>query len=205
MPDTLIPGPGDSPQDAALIRIRPFTRDDLDTVIELWSGYVTEGFAGNFAGPDGEPDAGVEYLVSLDRWGPGIAMPMLPGAARPYMPKEPSYEIRRHLTAMIGNPAFRCLVAEVQEIVAGFVTYSIRALPSPGERAGSIDELYVDPVARRAGIGRALVAAATTDLRAESVGAFQALVPNGKHYYAARKLFTRMGWGRDMVAFGHYE
>jgi len=190
------------PDDEPLLRILPLLRADLGEVLDLWSGYVTEGFDGNFAA---DATDGLAHQVSLDRWGPGIAMPMLPGAARPHMPTEPSYEVARQLAAMIGNPLYRCLVASVAGSIVGFVAYSIRPLPSADERSGSVDELFVDPIARRAGIGRALVDAAVADLRSENVGVFHALVPKGKLYYPARRLFARLGWERDLVAFGRYD
>lgn len=195
------------PDEDPLLRIQPLVRADLAQVLDLWSSYVTEGFDGNFAAADADADAadGLAHQVSLDRWGPGIAMPMLPGAARPHMPKEPSYEVARQLTAMIGNPLHRCLIARVAGSIVGFVAYSIRPLASADERSGSVDELFVDPIARRAGIGRALVHAAIGDLRSQNVGVFHALVPKGKRYYPARRLFARLGWERDLVAFGQYD
>lgn len=195
-------GPGEY---GTLLRIRPLTEASTGAVLDLWGEYVTEGFDGNFTARDPDAPPGLADHVSLDRWGPGIAMPMLPGAPRPHMPREPSYEVAQQVTAMVGNPRCRCLTAELAGVIVGFVAYSIRPLAAASERTGSIDELFVTPAARRAGIGAALAEAAAGDLRQEGIGVFHALVPKGQRYAPARRLFGRLGWERDLVAFGRYE
>jgi GNAT superfamily N-acetyltransferase len=194
---------------ADLLTIRPLAEPDVTAVCGLWSGYVTEGFADNFAGSlaDGgaAPDGGLEQHVSLDRWGPGVSMPMLPGALTPHMPKEPSYAVAEQVAAMVGNPRYRCHVAELTGVLVGFVSFSVRPLASGDEQVAAIEDLFVDPLARRAGIGTALVRSALALLRGERVGVFHALVPRNPRYAGARRLFSALGWEQDMIAFGLYD
>ncbi|MGI8450466.1 MAG: GNAT family N-acetyltransferase [Streptosporangiaceae bacterium] len=205
-PPAASPGPaGLQAAIGELLRIRPLDDPDVGAVLDLWGCYVSEGFIDNF--PDQDAAAGdlVEEHLSLDRWGPGIAMPMLPGAPAPHMPKEPSYAVARQLTAMVGHPLCRCLVAEVAAVIVGFVTYSIRPLATMDERVASIEDLFIDPAARRAGIGTALLRSAVDDLRREHVGVFHALAPVSQRYAGARALFASLGWQQDLAAFSLYD
>jgi GNAT superfamily N-acetyltransferase len=188
-----------------LLRIRPLAGPDVDAVLELWGHYVSEGFIDNFPARDAAEDSRLGDHLSLDRWGPGIATPMLPGAPRPHMPKEPSYAVAAQLTAMVGHPLCRCRVAEVAGTLVGFITYSIRLLATMDDRVASIEELFIDPAARRAGIGKALLRSAVDDLRREHVGVFHALAPVSQRYAGARELFTGLGWEQDLAAFSLYD
>jgi GNAT superfamily N-acetyltransferase len=203
-PDTL--GWPDEPGDPAeLLAVRPLTGPDVDPVRDLWSGYVSEGFADNFGGADAAAQGDLGQCLSLDRWGPGISMPMLPGAPRMHMPREPSFAVARNVAAMVGHPFYRCLVAELAGTVIGFVTYSSRPLATMDDRVASIEDLFVDPLVRRAGIGSALLRSAINELRSEGIGVFHALVPASPRYDGARRLFAGLGWEQDLVAFGLYD
>jgi GNAT superfamily N-acetyltransferase len=188
-----------------LLSIRPLAGRDVDAVLDLWGRYVSEGFIDNFPDQDAAAGSHLQEHLSLDRWGPGIAMPMLPGAPRPHMPAEPSYAVARQLTAMVGHPLCRCLVAEVAATIVGFVAYSIRPLATMDERVASIEELFIDPAARRAGIGTALLRSAVEDLRREHIGVFHALAPVSQRYAGARELFASLGWQQDLAAFSLYD
>jgi GNAT superfamily N-acetyltransferase len=203
--DPRAPDDGTEPAGVAgILSIRPLAHADTSEVRQLWGGYVSEGFADNFAGPGTNCDDGLDLYLSLDRWGPGVSMPMLPGALRPHMPKEPSFAVAEQVAAMVDHPSYRCLVAELAGVVVGFVTYSIRPLPTGDEHVAAIEDLFVDPLARRAGIGTALIRSALGVLRRERIGVVHALVPSNPRYAGARKLFADLGWEQDVVAFGHY-
>ena len=188
-----------------LLRIRPLADSDVTAVCDLWSGYVTEGFIDNFGVGEPDPSGDLGQYLSLDRWGPGISAPMLPDAPRPHMPKEPSFAVVQQVSAMVGHPFYRCLVAELTGVPVGFLVCSIRPLATMTDRVASFDELFVDPVARRAGIGTALVERALDDLHREGIGVFHALVPKSDRYAGACKFFTALGWEEDLAAFGLYD
>ena len=83
--------------------------------------------------------------------------------------------------------AFR--VAELEGVIAGF--YSLGAASEP-ENVNYLWHLYVDPLAQRRGVGRALNAAALAEIKAR--GAVKAwldvLRPNAK----ARAFYAALGW-----------
>ena len=92
------------------------------------------------------------------------------------------------------------LVARRDETVVGFVMFTLeRGRYEQDVEPGLVENLYVDPGARREGIGTALLRAAEADLAAEGATTvrLEAMAPNE----AAREFYTARGYTPHRVAF----
>lgn len=98
----------------------------------------------------------------------------------------PFWSIER-LQAVLGDPGCACYVAEIDGCPAGFATVEPR-----GEGQVELTRLYVNPEARRRGIGRALVDAVLADARAS--GARQMLVNVFGDNVIGRRFYEREGF-----------
>lgn len=96
-----------------------------------------------------------------------------------------------------------CLVAEAEGRLVGFLTAHTTCHPVLEGLAGEIEELYVQPHARRGGIGAALVQQAVTLLRLQ--GAYTLRVYTCAESPVARAFWSHLGWEPDLVVYSHYQ
>jgi ribosomal protein S18 acetylase RimI-like enzyme len=86
---------------------------------------------------------------------------------------------------------FRCFVAEQEAAIVGMITYSDVYLTALGGAVFSIQDLYVEPAARRIGTGGVLVAQVATVAVEQGIPLVQLTVlPDN----AARKFYRRLGF-----------
>ena len=101
------------------------------------------------------------------------------------------------------HPQAFCLVAEVGGGLVGFLTAHISSHPILTGLSGEIEELYVQPQARHAGIGSALVQEAVSLLRQQGAGTLRS------HACAespvARAFWAHLGWEQDLVVYSLYQ
>jgi len=92
-----------------------------------------------------------------------------------------------------------CLVAEEQGQLVGFVTACLLAHPVMEGQIGEIEELYIQPHARRRGIGSALVNQAVALLRGQGAS------PIRTHVCAdspvAKSFWQHLGWEQCVAVF----
>lgn len=93
-------------------------------------------------------------------------------AARPDL-FAPAKRTEVDLAALLGDARATILVADRDDVLLGFVAVGLRDVPASPIRAGhrlaEIDNIVVVPEARRQGIGRALIAAASDWARDRAV------------------------------------
>jgi aminoglycoside 6'-N-acetyltransferase I len=111
-------------------------------------------------------------------------------------------DLRDRLASFLREPAACLTVAATSEGVVGFALTTIRLVLESGPVA-ELQDLYVVPAHRRAGVGSALVADAARWARAGSAAILDVVIaPNGRdvdhlqHYYSARGFADR---GRRLV------
>jgi putative acetyltransferase len=86
-----------------------------------------------------------------------------------------------------GSSARRLLVAEYDGQVAGMV-----ALQDKGERTCEMKQMFVDPMFRGKGIGRALATTLLSD--AQALGYLRMRLSTGKRQVAAQELYRSLGF-----------
>ena len=101
------------------------------------------------------------------------------------------------------HPGAFCLVAEAESGLVGFLTAHTASHPVLEGLVGEIEELYVRPQARCAGIGSALVHQAVARLRQHGAGTMR--VHACAESEVARAFWQGMGWEQDLVVYSHYE
>jgi ribosomal protein S18 acetylase RimI-like enzyme len=170
------------------VKVRRIQRDDVDTVYLLWCQYGNE-----FMGP----------AMSFDRWGPGVAVPVEEAMSTDHIPPEPSIAVRRHLEQTVDNPQSACFVADRDGDIMGYATASWSSHPTLVGRTGTIEELYVQPDARRQGIGSLLVLHVLDYLRSMQAASFRAEAQLGDK--RALAFFRALGWSTELALFSLYD
>ena len=126
--------------------VRPLEAADEEAVYRLWQESVV---------------ADNPIARQLDRWGPGIAVP-IDGSQDPNLietPPEPGHAVRRVLSELIaGGDSYACFVAIGPDPI-GFIVGSIESNPLFVGEIGSVDVLFVSDRYRRQGVGTELVGA----------------------------------------------
>jgi ribosomal protein S18 acetylase RimI-like enzyme len=105
----------------------------------------------------------------------------------------------RFLASQIGREDVIVLVAEREGAVAGYVYAALEGpdwmvLRGP---AGVINDVVVDPAARRQGVGEALLDAALAALKAK--GAPRVVLSTAAPNHDAQRLFVRKGFAPTMI------
>lgn len=83
--------------------------------------------------------------------------------------------VRRVLERTLDEPRALCLIGEIDEAFAGFVTASVVGHPVEGGWLGEVEELFVHPEARGLALEPVLLDAALTWLHAQDVNSVQYL------------------------------
>jgi ribosomal protein S18 acetylase RimI-like enzyme len=91
---------------------------------------------------------------------------------------------------VLGHPANTVFAARVEERIVGLLVLVVLELPTGTE--ARIEDVVVDPAARRLGIGRALVTAALQ--KASSRGARHIELTSAPHREAAHTLYRSVGF-----------
>jgi ribosomal protein S18 acetylase RimI-like enzyme len=111
--------------------------------------------------------------------------------------------ILEHVRRNATHPDAICLVAQDQDQLVGFITATRTTHPTMPGSAGEIEELYVQPSARRAGVGRALVEGAVALLKEQGVVVFRTQADIESE--GALAFLRAIGWENDMTVFSRYE
>lgn len=96
---------------------------------------------------------------------------------------------------MAAFPVEQALIAELDQAVCGFACVRIHRAVCYASPVGELTELYVEPQARRSGVGRALVQAAEALARAAGVEAL--LVATGFENTQAQQLYHHCGFKNE--------
>lgn len=111
--------------------------------------------------------------------------------------------ILEHVRQNASHPHAICLVAEDRGELVGFVTATRTSHPTLPGGAGEIEELYVRPSARGAGVGRELVQRAVALLKEQGAVVFRTQADIERA--GALAFFRAIGWENDMTVFSRYE
>jgi ribosomal protein S18 acetylase RimI-like enzyme len=111
--------------------------------------------------------------------------------------------ILEHIRGNATHPDAICLVAEEDGQLVGFVTAQRTTHPTLPGAVGEIEELYVQPPARRAGVGRALVDGAVEHLREQGADVFKTQADLERE--GALAFLKAIGWENDMTVFSLYD
>jgi GNAT superfamily N-acetyltransferase len=111
--------------------------------------------------------------------------------------------IRAGLVQYADHPDAAAFVAQIGERIVGYVTGSTEGHPIWRGRTGEIEELYVEPNARRQGVGSALVDHAVAWLRGRGAGTIRIQVCNESD--VAKAFWKAKSWENDLTVFSLYE
>lgn len=168
--------------------VRAFVRADLESVRLLWGHNVLDDLE----------------VLSYDRWGPGIAVPVREGVEEVKVqtldPKDGMTRLLEHL--LVAEDSF-CLVVGAVGDVDGYICAEVRDQGVNDFRSGRVTELYVRDDRRRQGLGSALLAAATAELRARDAWVFTVEVPT--QWAEGRKFWESQRWEQDALVFRLYD
>lgn len=117
--------------------------------------------------------------------------------------QETSDRLRAQIELQVTHPEAFCLAAEVGQVLAGFLTCSMRLHPIKPGRWGEIEELYVRPAYRRQGIGAQLVRSGVELLRSQDAGVILALCDRDNP--AALAFWRSQTWVEEMILFKLYQ
>jgi len=112
---------------------------------------------------------------------------------------EPERGYGRFLVSQVGDPETVLIVAERAGAVVGFAYAALEPLSWMDLRApcGYLHDVFVDPAARRGGVGGKLVREAIA--RLEALGAPRVVLMSAARNEPARKLFEKLGFRHTMV------
>jgi GNAT superfamily N-acetyltransferase len=168
--------------------IRPLQPDDIEQVRLLWGANVLDELE----------------ILSYDRWGPGIAVPVREDVAEAKVqtldPKEGMTRLLEHLVT--STDAF-CLVHTSDTGILGYVVASVDDQGVNDFRSAKIDELYVREDSRRQGIATGLVQAALAELRRRDAWVFRVEV--NTNWKAGRRFWDTQRWEQDAVLYRLYD
>lgn len=168
--------------------VRAFAREDLEQVRLLWGHNVLDNLE----------------VLSYDRWGPGIAVPVREEVdevkVQTLDPKDGMTRLLEHL--LTAQDAF-CLVSGAPGDVRGYVCASVHDQGVNDFRSGRLDELYVREDCRRQGIATTLVRAAVKELRSRDAWIFTVEVPT--NWPGGRRFWDTQRWEQDAVVYRLYD
>ena len=170
------------------MNIRGLRPADIEPILQLWGSNVLDDLE----------------ILSYDRWGPGIAVPVSNDIAEArVVTQEPGNGLPHLLRYLIDAPDAFCFVA-ADEAVVGYLVGAIRRQGVNDFSYGEITEMYVREDRRRRGAGSALVEAAVKRFRADGALQFKVEVPRtwpeGNAFWAARRY-----WEQDCLVYSLYE
>jgi ribosomal protein S18 acetylase RimI-like enzyme len=87
---------------------------------------------------------------------------------------------------------FHCFTAEMTSRLVGMITYNALYMTTLGGEVFSIQDLFVEPAARKLGIGRALIAQVAAAAVEQGISLIQLNVHENS---PARKFYRRLGFG----------
>ena len=108
-------------------------------------------------------------------------------------------EMRDRLAAILAQPDYQTLVAEVDGRVAGMAGICVGYFYEQNGRYGRILALVVDEGCRGRGVGSALVLAA--ERWAAAQGAHNVVLNSGRSRTAAHRFYTRLGYEATGLRF----
>lgn len=182
------------------ISVRDFVPADHDLVLALWRQYISETFRDNFGGED------LDAARSLDRWGPGIAVPLDATPEELHaLPEEPSLAVDSYLRQTVSSPAAGCLVAARRRKLVGFCVFEVRTHPFLTGALGVVTDVYVRPERRRRGVATGLVHAARSQMRAQGAAVFRAYVSTAPSFDDAVAFWKGIGWIEDLRVLSSYD
>jgi ribosomal protein S18 acetylase RimI-like enzyme len=170
------------------LEIRPLADGDVEAVLTLWGLNVLDELE----------------ILSYDRWGPGIAVPVATDVDElKVQTLDPKDGMRRLLAHLMTDENAFCLVAGALGEPCGFLVARVVDQGVNDFRYGQIDELYVGEQFRRQGIASALVAAAMRRLRAADATIFKVEV--GTSWSTGRRFWDSRSWEQDAVVYRLYD
>jgi ribosomal protein S18 acetylase RimI-like enzyme len=168
--------------------IRPLAEGDVEAVMTLWGLNVLDELE----------------ILSYDRWGPGIAVPVRPDVDElKVQTLDPKDGMRRLLAHLMTDDSAFCLVAGPAGDPRGFLVAQVVDQGVNDFRYGRIDELYVAEEHRRQGVATALVSAAMRRLRDAQATIFKVEV--GNTWTGGRRFWDAQPWEQDAVVYRLYD
>jgi GNAT superfamily N-acetyltransferase len=173
----------------AEIRTRTVEHADVDALMNMWGQNALEHLA----------------ILSYDRWGPGVAVPVRPEPDMPHYAHDPKLGVEVLIRAAIDDDRCVNVLAEIVEGEAiGFAMATIVAEPPNDFRSGRIDELFVRSEWRRAGVGTRLVELLEDTFAAQDLNCFRVSVnPDWEDGVAFWR--SRRHWENDGLRFSRHE
>ena len=110
----------------------------------------------------------------------------------------------RHLTANATHDQATCLVAVERDKLIGFGTAATFTHPTLGGVLGDIEEIYVVPLHRRAGVGSALARAILDWIDVHGGDVMKVRIGRGLGEEAAIRFWESLGFESDMVECSLY-
>lgn len=176
------------------VQVRGVQASDLGQIQLLWGANVLDDLE----------------ILSYDRWGPGIAVPVSTDVAEErVVTDDPGDGLPKLLDHVItAEDAFGLVAVEntrsERPAVIGYLLGGIRDQGVNDFRYGEVTELYVREDRRRQGVARMLVEAATRRLRDAGALQFKVEVPKtwreGNAFWAAQRW-----WEQDCVVYSLYD
>lgn len=167
--------------------VRPLHAGDIDQVRLLWGLNVLDDLE----------------ILSYDRWGPGIAVPVDNDVDEVRVntmdPKEGMDNLLHHL---VDAPDCFCLVWDNDGTIHGYVVASVHDQGVNDFRSSRIDELFVREESRRLGIATQLVRSVMTELVRREAWVHKVEVAS--NWAAGRRFWAALGWEQDAVVFSLY-
>jgi ribosomal protein S18 acetylase RimI-like enzyme len=168
--------------------IRPLAEEDVETMMLLWGLNALDQIA----------------ILSYDRWGPGIAVPVSPAVDElKVQTLDPKDGVRRLLAHLMTDPDAFCLVAGPVGSPHGYLVGQVVDQGVNDYRYGRIDELYVAEAHRRQGVASALVAGAMRRMRDAQATTFKVQV--AMPWKAGRRFWDAQRWEQDAVVYRLYD
>jgi GNAT superfamily N-acetyltransferase len=169
-------------------RIRPLAHQDNEQVRLLWGENVLDDLE----------------ILSYDRWGPGIAVPVDTGVEEVRAATlDPQDGMVRLLEYLVDAKDAFCFVSADGDEIEGYIVASIHEQGVNDFKVGRIEELYVREDKRRQGIASRLVAAAQRELRSREV--WQQKVEVGLKWTSGRRFWDAQRWEQDAVVYSLYD
>lgn len=123
------------------------------------------------------------------------------------LPATSSSLILTNLKQYATHQKVRCLVAEEQQTLIGFVTCAVTSHPVMPMLAGDIEELYVQRASHRQEVQVALVRHAVMFMQAQGASSIHTRICVGKECPEEKTLRTfwqSLGWENDMTIYSIY-
>lgn len=171
--------------------VRPFVEADLDELRRLWRSRALEVVF-------------EDLPISLDRWGPGIAIGPPTPAEPAAPPTEPSSALEMLVRSALTSEKVVVLVASEpsSDHLVGFALGSLSEHPVSSGIAGIVEHLFVEPNFRRRGIGTDLLQALESELDSRGCAVINVAVPPDES--GPRRFLCARGWNPAHLVFARY-